>query len=443
MATRDRASSERKTDPPPEVLVLGSTRHPRYVTSLAWAGLSGYINFADYDVVIINLAGLREIDDVSAVGSAPQAPAVGRTLFSPDTEVVVIRDYVEHEAVDNWFWSPIRLTTVHEPGLVIQAVNADWSWYFDRLPAYADYFTGGYSEAWPARSYFGLLSIPANVYGVAVEPLAASRDGRPVAVAAQFVAKMEDAYSVAEVARSSMVYVLPTLYDLPASDVANLILQERYGLEITTPAPDWSRSYVLPSHAPALDELAAVRKTIADAQELVPEAEKTEAHAARFQALLYEGDDALEPLVWEALRHLGGTVVEPLKKGAEDGRVTSPDGTLYMIEIKGLTGPVKRAHVRQLQDWVTAAQTDEDLDCRGLLVANVYRGKPPNERQPAVTGDVARAAQRVSHAVLTTTQLFAAMGNLERGALTEHDFWQAITEAHGFAGLPELDQQVG
>lgn len=181
-----------------------------------------------------------------------------------------------------------------------------------------------------------------------------------------------------------------------------------------------------------------MQKTIADAQSRLPDAKKREAYAARFRALLFEGDDALELIVLEALGLLGGTVVEPTKKGIEDGRVTSPDGTLYMIEVKGLTGELKRAHVRQLQDWVTAAQTDEDLDCRGLLVANVYRDRPPDERAPAITGQVVKAARRVSHAVITTVQLFQSIADLENGTLTEDMFWQAVSDARGLVDLPGL-----
>jgi hypothetical protein len=406
------------------------------VTSYDWASLPTYIPFADFDVVIVNLAALGERTDSRAPSNIPAATEVGRTLFSSETELVVIRDCESHEEID-WFWSPIRLITVEQSGEVVRDISSEWSWYFNRLREYAHYLTGAYRKDWPADDYFRSLSIPANTYDLAIEAIASTRDGRAIAIQAELIAINIESYRGTEVTRSSPVFVLPTLYGLAASEVANLILQERYGLEITTAAPDWSANYVLPSHAPVLGELKALRQTIVEAQARLPEAEKREAHAARFQALLFEGDDVLEPIVREALGVLGGAVVGPTKKGVEDGRVTSPDGTLYIIEIKGLTGPIKRGHVRQLQDWVTAVETDQDIDCRGLLVANVYRMQPPEDRAAALTGDVVSVSRRFSHAVVTTTQLFQAVAALERGILTQADFWQALEGARGLVELPE------
>lgn len=433
------SSSTDQDRPSRSVLVIGSTIHPKNVTAYAWDELPGYLNFADFDVVVINLAALSELDDGAVVENVPDLSDVGRVLFSDQTETIVVRGFGEHDSVSDWFWSAIRLADVYKPGRVVQDVRSGWSWYFDRLSAYAHYFTGSFSSIWPAESYFRALSIAADQYGLAMAPMASSRDGRPIAVAMELIAREDRDYQgYLDVKRSSPIFVLPTIYGVPAGEVVNLILQHRYGFEITTKAPEWSGAYVLMSHAPVLGELGTLREAIADAEARLPDLIKREEYAARFQGLLYEGDDALEPLVREALTILGGRVAEPIKKGIEDGRVTDPDGNLYMIEIKGLTREVKRAHVRQLQDWVTAAQTDEDLDCRGLLVANVYRTQAPGERAAPITGEVVKAVRRVSHAVITTTQLFQALADLEAGTLTSEIFWKAIADAEGLVDLPEL-----
>jgi hypothetical protein len=268
-------------------LVLGSTQHPKRVTSYAWASLPTYINFADFDVVIINLAALGELNDPSAVTNVPRAASVGRACCSPRRpEIVVIRDFEERDEVRDWLWSPLQFRTTHAPEHVLREVNSAWAWYFDRVPAYADYFTGHYEAAERADWYFEALSIPADICAVRFTPLAASRDGRAIAVKARFVAGRRHGSEVTEVMKSSRVFVLPTLYGVPASEVTNLILQQRYGLEMTTPPPVWSADYVLPSHAPVLAELADLRNTIANAQAHLSDAEDREAHAARFRGLL-------------------------------------------------------------------------------------------------------------------------------------------------------------
>ena len=73
----------------------------------------------------------------------------------------------------------------------------------------------------------------------------------------------------------------------------------------------------------------------------------------------------------------------------------------------------------------------------GIARRNVYRTRPPQARPVALTGDVA-SARRVSHAVVTTTQLYRAVAGIETSTLTTDDFWQAVADANGLADLPDL-----
>ncbi len=391
-------------------------------------------------MVIINAAELDGVDEEDIDPARfPRLESYGRLWFASGTEIVVLMSLdASDDAASPFFWTPVVPLRQAEPGTVVTNIDSGWSWYVERVQTYTHFFTGGFRGAQKAHTYFSNLGVSANKYDIATTPLAFARHGRPIALELTLTGEREGFTATPEVFSSS-AFLLPTLAGVPSADVVNFILQERYGFEITTVAPEWSGGYVLPTHAPMLGELTTLRKTIVDAQARLPSVEKREAHAARFQALLYEGDDALEPVVLEALSLLGGDVEEPATRGVEDGRVIDPDGNLYMIEVKGLTGEIKRAHIRQLQDWVTAAQTDENLDCRGLLVANVHRSQPPGERAAAITGEVVSAARRVSHAVITTTQLFQALADLEAEMLTAQTFWEAVANAKGLVDLPELE----
>lgn len=101
----------------------------------------------------------------------------------------------------------------------------------------------------------------------------------------------------------------------------------------------------------------------------------------RFRKLLYEqGEDALEPVVREALQELGAQITPPQQHGHEDGRLTDPSGRNGMLEMKGRTKSLKLADVRQLDQWVRDAIATENWQGKGILIANTYCGDPLEQR---------------------------------------------------------------
>jgi hypothetical protein len=146
-------------------------------------------------------------------------------------------------------------------------------------------------------------------------------------------------------------------------------------------------------------------------------------------------------LVREALSELGGDVTAPDRKGVEDGRIVDPTGRKMILEVKSRAGASKLDDVRQLQDWVTAALTDDsqDWDGSGLLVVCTFAETPIGERGEAFPHNTRERAKRFGQALLTTTQLFRALADAQDGRLSTDQFWQSIREADPLCDLPELE----
>ena len=159
----------------------------------------------------------------------------------------------------------------------------------------------------------------------------------------------------------------------------------------------------------------------------------------QFAALLYEqGQDALEPVVREALRRLGARVDEAKVAGREDGRLIVLPGRKGMLEIKGRTGTLRLADVRQLDQWVRDAKVDEKWDSKGILVANMLRGLKPQLRKDTYPRNCIEAAEKSGLCLLSTYQVFRALELFQESRLDTVAFWDRVFSASGVCDLSRL-----
>src|SRR5258708_4388447 len=98
-AHRKTQSIDRRLDSMSErrILVLGSSQHPKEVTSYTWNDIPVNLNVADFDAVVLNLVPFmpRQFGDPTASPpmarpNLPGADSFARLLFSGNREVVVV-----------------------------------------------------------------------------------------------------------------------------------------------------------------------------------------------------------------------------------------------------------------------------------------------------------------------------------------------------------------
>ena len=109
-----------------------------------------------------------------------------------------------------------------------------------------------------------------------------------------------------------------------------------------------------------------------------------------------------------------------------------------MLEIKGVKGPVARTHLSQLQQWMTTAAAEGVWEGKGLLIVNTFRQSDPATRERTVPDDCSKLVKIYGHCIVTTTQLFRALHELQSGTLDAPRFWDAVMTETGLCSLPEL-----
>jgi hypothetical protein len=114
-----------------------------------------------------------------------------------------------------------------------------------------------------------------------------------------------------------------------------------------------------------------------------------------------------------------------------------------MLEIKGRTKSLALKDVRQLYDWVGDALFEEDLESKGILIANMYCGQQPELRDNPFPDNCINKAEKFNLCLMTTTQLFRALCSYQRNELNVAEFWDTIFNTNGRCPLPELEPLGG
>ena len=109
-----------------------------------------------------------------------------------------------------------------------------------------------------------------------------------------------------------------------------------------------------------------------------------------------------------------------------------------MLEIKGRTGSLRLSDVRQLDQWVRDAVANEGWRSKGMLIANMHCADPPSQRQHPFPDNCVRTAEQFGLCLITTTQIFQALREHQRGGVDLAAFWDTIFATNGVCPLPEL-----
>ena len=240
------------------------------------------------------------------------------------------------------------------------------------------------------------------------------------------------------VGHSGHVFLLPRPTEGTLEEAIDFLLRDRYEVVTEDRRPDWVDRFELPKEmAPrevAAERYEAARQAFLEHQEAQAEAERE----ARFRKLLYEtGEEALEPVVRDALRQLGATVEDPKEKGREDGRLTYPPERRGMLEVKGRRATLRLSDVRELDQWVR----DEIVDwpSKGILIACLQNETPPGERRDLFPDNCVAFAERTDICLMTTTQLYEALRRHQLGELDADAFFETIFSTHGVCDLSEVE----
>jgi hypothetical protein len=421
------------------ILVLGSAPHAG-VDCFKWDDIPPNISLADYETIIINLVRDEETSgSVSGGRPLPSARQFARQLFSQDSEIFVIGNPTTNlasrsgqYAYGTW-WVPLAPEIHLESGSVFEVVDSKFDYYFRHVSEWSFFWSEPFQANLDPAEYARIVQPKATGLVPVIDPIAETRFGGLLAFRIFFVLTRDGG---GEAIESGSIYWFPAANKLTSLENVNLVLREEYGILAESPIPEWALNYSLPKEELVSEEIVTLEAERTRIEAGLESAQRRLELESRFRALLYERGEVLERVVRDALATLGAEV-EVRPRDREDGRIRVPLQPVGIIEIKSHKSAVSIRDIRQVQHWVSDAIADENLECKGILIANAFVDTPLYERTRACEENAARVASRFEVAILTTSQLFFAIRQQQRGELDVEEFWSIVMGSNGLCGIPD------
>ncbi|MTJ15282.1 hypothetical protein FJR11_22500 [Anabaena sp. UHCC 0187] len=430
-----------------KILILGSTQHSRLVTAYNWHELPDTLNIADYDILILNVIPLMDKAYLETINLdfLPSSKQFGNLLFGSKSEIIIIglsgKNIKGVNLINSWI--PIIHTLNNEISETVEVVNQVFTYYFEKIDkSFYNLNKIRMLDDNHLEYYFSLINININAKNfnsmrIHKFSIAETKYKKPIG----YEINIRVTHEGKTITSGNIIYLPPTT-KISNYDAINLILTNRYNLQLEQISPPWLENYKLPNQIFIEDKIS---NYISDIQylesQLTMEQEKLKVEK-RYHKLLYEqGVDGLEPIVREVLRELGAIVDDPIpRENKEDGLLKDPQNREAILEIKGRTKSLALADVRQLDQWVRDSLfSDNPKERKGIIIANMYCNVPLEQREKPFPDNCIKMAKDYKYCLLTTRQLHHAIFLKQQNQFKETEFWDTVFNTDGVCLLPETE----
>jgi hypothetical protein len=222
---------------------------------------------------------------------------------------------------------------------------------------------------------------------------------------------------------------------LSDDETIQLVLRDICGIQMSLPEPDWLEGFLAPGQT-AIDE--EIRKVEAELQTNIERLRATQnkrEECRKCLKLLYEREQALEPVVRDILRGLGAHVEDPTEKNKEDGWIVVKVGeTTFegVLEVKSTRSDTFGEDGRkQLLDWIDRGRTLRQKNYKGIFFGNSAVDKPIKERPWAFSDSWTKAAVLSMICAMKTEDLYLVHLLNARGTINIDEFWKKLFGTNG------------
>jgi hypothetical protein len=209
---------------------------------------------------------------------------------------------------------------------------------------------------------------------------------------------------------------VPIPRDVPGDRVGAAILrvvEAHFGGPGEIEVPPWANEIEVPGADENDGRIAELGQTKSTIEIEISELTRKRSELLNFRQLLFGyGRTVLEPVVRDAFRRFGFTVLGPDEyEGEWDVDISEPvSGRTAIGEVEGSEGVINVDKYRQLLDYFQA-EVLEGRVRKGILIGNGYRLKELSEpdRQNQFTEQALRGGRQNGFCLLPTTELFKAV----------------------------------
>lgn len=190
------------------------------------------------------------------------------------------------------------------------------------------------------------------------------------------------------------------IYEAPGDPIVYLTKEMKNSLTAQASEPDWIREYEFDEKRDLMEEVKEGNERISDIQKI--------------ERLLYGTGDLLEDSVEHTLNYLG---FEADSTEEYEDFCIEQDEHVYVIEVKGVEGQVKKEDVDQLGDWLHK-KIDEGVkasNLTGLLLYNHELHLEPEERGDPMTESAIQFLEHQRSKHIQTKSLFDIVKQVKSG----------------------------
>ncbi|HXB59032.1 MAG TPA: ferrous iron transport protein A [Candidatus Acidoferrales bacterium] len=440
-----------------KLLIIGSANYDRNkeglrIESIPWNKLFELENVSDYDLLVINLLGIKgeaERESVDWAKFQSLFDFVAATdILTHDGKIIILGDprfYIPHWQQEDGerpflYWSGVKFTWDGQPGDTIQYAQSGVDefaefrrhfrrWDYSLQRAEPDEFA--IKERWDLRR----LEAKGITPDVRVITICTNRYRKPLVF--QIRHRFADAYD-REVSNYGPILFLPDV-GFDEGEMIQLVLRDFCDAATNLPEPAWMKTYPAPGQKVVDEKISQIQIVIAEQTAALEKAEQDRARVRTCLKLLYEREFGLEPVVREVLRQLGAKIEDPAEKNKEDGWVTVEVGGIIcegVLEIKSTKSDQFGEDGRkQLLDWIDRGRTLRHKNYKGIFVGNSAVAKPLKDRPDAFSDNWKKAAALSQICALKSEDLyFIHLLNSEK-KLNLDDFWKQLFSTNGIFNI--------
>ena len=144
--------------------------------------------------------------------------------------------------------------------------------------------------------------------------------------------------------------------------------------------PEWVREIIFGDDKEQHDKIIEQKEAIANAEEIIQEANNKLEENSRYKSILYTNGEQLVEVVFDILESLFSYDLSEFQDEKKEDFLIKLDSVTFIGEIKGITSNVKSEHVSQLDVHFQGYQDKlQENNCvenvKALLIINPFRNK--------------------------------------------------------------------
>jgi len=195
-----------------------------------------------------------------------------------------------------------------------------------------------------------------------------------------------------------------------ADETIQIVLRDICEIQTSLPEPEWLGSFSAPGQKAIDDQIRKIEVEVEAHVQRLNDAQARREECRKCLKLLYEREQALEPVVRDVLRGLGAHVEDPTEKNKEDGWiVVEVEDKTYegVLEIKSTRSDTFGEDGRkQLLDWIDRGRTLREKNYKGIFIGNSAVDKPYKERPWAFSDSWAKSAELSGICAIKTEDIY-------------------------------------